>query len=64
MKKTVEPNGVCDRWTKNITTHAILKKIDASLKELKDAPDGKYELKKRPAFMENYRLLATEEMKK
>ena len=64
MKNEVEPNGVCDRWTKDITTHAILKRIDESLRELKDAPDWKYELKKRPAFMENYRLLTAEEMKK
>ena len=63
MKQTVEPNGICDRWIKNYSPHAIMKIIDKAIKDLENQPDGKYELKKRPAFMENYRLMTAEELK-
>ena len=54
--KVVSPYGVCDRYQPDITPAQIMRKIDASLKELEKYEDGKYELKVRPPFHQNYHL--------
>lgn len=63
-KTPVEPTGICDRYTKNCSPQEVMRRICKSMNELQSAPDGKYEIKKRPPFMQNYRLLTEEELKR
>ena len=55
--KTVDKNGICDRWTKNATTADMCRILDKEIKRLDKMPDEKFQLQTRPRFGENYRVI-------
>ncbi len=54
--KIVQPEMVCDRFQKDITSAEIIKIADKEIERLEKYEDGKYELKKYPPIGQNYRL--------
>lgn len=58
--KQVNKNGVCDRWTKDITPGELIKRIDIELKKIEKIDPSEFHLPKRPKFMQNYRIIGDE----
>lgn len=57
MGRKVAPNGICDRYQRNVSVSEICKKLDKAIAELDKVEDGQYELKERPPFGQNYRVV-------
>lgn len=53
----VDKNGVCDRWIKDVTCAEVMRRIDKEIKRIDKIPPSEFQLKVRPNFGENYRIV-------
>ena len=60
--KEVKANGICDKFTRDITPKEIMRRIDKKLKEYENIPEGNYTIKEPPAYRQNYHELPDEEI--
>ena len=58
----VKPNGICDKFSRDVTPREIMRRIDKRLKELENVPEGKYKIQEVPNYHQNYRELTDAEV--